>query len=155
LRARCSARPRCWLKVLPAGLSSDPERLQRFEHEAQAAAALNHPNIAPLDNPNCVRTAGGRDSSFCTQSVRPTCAVKDPKTCKALHWPIPDAWTSARFNDSSWPRAIIWSAEEVTNQRAYTDYTKYFGDAEFIWTRNLHLDDLVLARYTAKGPRKK
>jgi hypothetical protein len=111
--------------------------------------------IAPLDNPNCVRTAGGRDSSFCTQSVRPTCAVKDPKTCKALHWPIPDAWTSARFDDSRWPRAIIWSAEEVTNQRAYTDYTKYFGDAEFVWTRNLHLDDLVLARYTAKGPRKK
>jgi hypothetical protein len=102
-----------------------------------------------------VRTAGGRDSSFCTQSVRPTCAVKDPKTCKALHWPIPDAWTSARFNDSSWPKAIIWSAEEVTNQKAYTDYTKYFGDAEFIWTRNLHLDDLVLARYTARGARKK
>jgi hypothetical protein len=102
-----------------------------------------------------VRTAGGRDSSFCSQSVRPTCAQKDPKTCKALHWPIPDAWTVARFDDSRWPRAIIWSAEEVTNQRAYTDYTKYFGDAEFIWTRNLHLDDLVLARYTARGPRKK
>ncbi|MGH9255495.1 MAG: protein kinase domain-containing protein [Vicinamibacterales bacterium] len=33
------------IKVLPAGLASDPERLQRFEQEARAAAALNHPNI--------------------------------------------------------------------------------------------------------------
>src|SRR5665213_1382431 len=33
------------IKVLPAGFSSDPERLQRFEQEARAAAALNHPNI--------------------------------------------------------------------------------------------------------------
>ena len=33
------------IKVLPSGLSSDPERLARFEQEARAAAALNHPNI--------------------------------------------------------------------------------------------------------------
>ena len=33
------------IKVLPAGFARDPERLRRFQHEAQAAAALNHPNI--------------------------------------------------------------------------------------------------------------
>jgi Tol biopolymer transport system component len=33
------------MKVLPAGFASDPDRLQRFEQEARAAAALNHPNI--------------------------------------------------------------------------------------------------------------
>ncbi|HEV8368025.1 MAG TPA: protein kinase [Pyrinomonadaceae bacterium] len=33
------------IKVLPAAFSSDPERLKRFEQEAQAAGALNHPNI--------------------------------------------------------------------------------------------------------------
>ena len=33
------------IKVLPASFSSDPERLRRFEQEAAAAAALNHPNI--------------------------------------------------------------------------------------------------------------
>jgi hypothetical protein len=33
------------IKVLPAAASADPERLRRFEQEARAAAALNHPNI--------------------------------------------------------------------------------------------------------------
>ena len=33
------------IKVLPSSYSADPERLQRFEQEARAAAALNHPNI--------------------------------------------------------------------------------------------------------------
>jgi len=33
------------IKVLPTFVSRDPDRLRRFEQEAQAAAALNHPNI--------------------------------------------------------------------------------------------------------------
>jgi len=33
------------IKVLPAYVLQDPGRLRRFEQEAQAAAALNHPNI--------------------------------------------------------------------------------------------------------------
>jgi serine/threonine protein kinase len=33
------------IKVLPSFVSRDPDRLHRFEQEAQAAAALNHPNI--------------------------------------------------------------------------------------------------------------
>src|SRR3984957_18398677 len=33
------------VKVLPEAFSRDAERLRRFQQEAQAAAALNHPNI--------------------------------------------------------------------------------------------------------------
>jgi serine/threonine protein kinase len=33
------------IKVLPQFVSNNPDRLRRFEHEAQAAAALNHSNI--------------------------------------------------------------------------------------------------------------
>jgi len=36
------------VKVLPDQHAGDPERLARFEQEARAAAALNHPNIAVL-----------------------------------------------------------------------------------------------------------
>jgi len=33
------------IKILPSGPAPDPERLRRFEQEARATAALNHPNI--------------------------------------------------------------------------------------------------------------
>ncbi|MDQ2971147.1 MAG: serine/threonine protein kinase, partial [Acidobacteriota bacterium] len=33
------------IKVLPAAAAADPDRRQRFEQEARAASALNHPNI--------------------------------------------------------------------------------------------------------------
>ena len=34
------------LKVLPASLAADPERMQRFVQEARLASALTHPNVA-------------------------------------------------------------------------------------------------------------
>ncbi len=36
------------LKVLPEEMSNDPERLERFQREAEAIAALNHPNVVVI-----------------------------------------------------------------------------------------------------------
>jgi hypothetical protein len=36
------------IKVLPDSVAADPDRMARFEQEARALAALNHPNIAAI-----------------------------------------------------------------------------------------------------------
>src|ERR1700682_2032100 len=44
------------IKVLPAALAHDAERLARFEREAKGLASLNHPNIATIHG---VEESGG------------------------------------------------------------------------------------------------
>jgi serine/threonine protein kinase len=48
-RARETRRDRVVaVKVLPAGLSADPEAKERFEREARVVSSLNHPHICTL-----------------------------------------------------------------------------------------------------------
>ena len=49
------------IKILPEAFAADPERLARFEREAQTLAALNHPHIARDLRPR-------RDRRVCTPS---------------------------------------------------------------------------------------
>ena len=36
------------IKIMPASVAGDPDRLARFEREAQAVASLSHPNIVAI-----------------------------------------------------------------------------------------------------------
>jgi serine/threonine protein kinase len=46
------------VKVLPSAYAADSDRLQRFEQEARAAAALNHPNILAVYDVGTHRSTG-------------------------------------------------------------------------------------------------
>ena len=93
------------------------------------------------DTPNL----GGRTHPF---ARKPNCEDK----CYAVHYPIPANWQSPRFNDSNWPRAWEFTDQEigVTNLPAYTRYPELFSGARWIWTQNLVLDNVVIARKTVR-----
>lgn len=105
--------------------------------------------ISPLEDASCVRP--GPDSAACPE--RPPCVERDPVSCRALHFAVPDDWASPAFDDSAWPQASTYPASAVTNQRAYTGYKERFGGADFIWSRNLDQDNLVHCRTQSAGTR--
>jgi len=131
--------------------------------------------IAPLDSPDEIieRDDGTHDTSARGitnhDAVRPQCeeaggeVVGDarlmpalaylPSDCYAVHYPIPDGWQDAGFDDSAWPQAVVFSDDQVSTPKglpAYFRYLDLFEGASFIWTNNLVLDNLVLARYTVE-----
>ena len=55
------------IKVLPAEFASDPQRLARFEQEARAAAALNHPHIAVVHDVGSEQGEDGVTTHFMVQ----------------------------------------------------------------------------------------
>jgi len=101
--------------------------------------------IAPLQNVNDVQELPNGTRSSANATLTPTCN----QNCFAVHYPIPSDWNSVSFQDGGWPQASLYTAAQVTNQPAYTNFANSaWGSASFIWSSNLILDNLVLARFT-------
>ncbi|WP_342349261.1 hypothetical protein [uncultured Nitrospira sp.] len=107
---------------------------------------------APLQDRSCLKVEGQRrDSSACS-----TESVQDGKSFSAAHWPIPDNWFATDYDDSAWPRASVFTNDTVgvDNKPAFMNFLDIFddlkADADFIWSSNLVLDNLVLLRKTVE-----
>ena len=77
------------VKVLPEAVAKDPERLRRFEKEARAVGALNHPNILT------VHDVGTHDGSPYVvtellegETLREVLVRRAPTTRQVLSWAV-------------------------------------------------------------------
>jgi serine/threonine protein kinase len=59
------------IKVLPAEVAQDPERLARFEREAKLLASLNHPNVAHVYGFESATAEGGAPLHFLAMELVP------------------------------------------------------------------------------------
>ena len=67
------------IKVLPASVAADAERLARFQREAEVLASLNHPNIAAIYDLEVAAADGARDGARRRPDAgRPHRAGRDP-----------------------------------------------------------------------------
>lgn len=109
-------------------------------------APLSHPEDV-VEKPGNVHDTTGLGRVY-PNVKKPACQDK----CFAVHYPIPANWSTADFDDSTWPAAVEYSDEEVgvTNLPAYTRYPKLFRGARWIWSSNLVFDNVVIARKTVR-----
>lgn len=82
-----------------------------------------------------------------------TCLDSNPaQTCRVETKAIPRGWAQPGFDDRRWPRATVHSKRAVRPLRVYYDYQ--WAGAQFIWTRDLELDNTILCRTTLRGPKR-
>ena len=108
-------------------------------------------SIAPLQQPDDVveREDGSRGTAPLGDTAKPgACAER----CYATRYPIRPDWADPSV-DPGWPAATTYTEAQVgTNFPAYQNFRPELaaGGAQFIWSSDLVLDNLVLARVTTE-----
>ena len=93
------------LKILPEAFATDPDRLARFQREAQVLASLNHPNIAQiygLEESEGTRADG---TQVVFQDTGGEIWVLDPAGSGTTTWIIQSARRASPMA-APWPMAI-------------------------------------------------
>jgi hypothetical protein len=104
--------------------------------------------IAPIQDLSSVIEMPNGLRSTATATTSPTCNAN----CYGIHYATPSNWAMPSFDDTAWPTASLYTASAVTNDISYTRYASTaWPNASFIWSSNLILDNLVLARKTVSN----
>jgi len=129
------------LKVLPVTVAADPERLERFEREARASAALNHPNIVSVfDIGQTSSTRGGDATTYVVMellegaTLRGVLETHPPTPRKALEWTV----DVARGLAAAHARGIVHRDVKPDNLFVTTE-------------GRIKILDFGIARFTAQG----
>ena len=133
------------------GIRDLQHRRRRASSPTSATATARTPTGGPRRStsrrstiPSCVRvTAAGRDSSFCSQAVRPACAQKDPETARRCTSRSRRTGRRRASTIRAGRRAIVWRPVEVTEPAGVHELH------EAVRRRRVHLD----AQPPARQPR--
>lgn len=70
--------------------------------------------------------------------------------CQTSTQDEPAGWTSPGFDDSQWPTATVYTADQVGVKEGY-EAISWDGSAQLIWGPDLKLDNTILWRFTVAG----
>ena len=108
------------IKVLPAALAHDTERLARFEREAQVLASLNHPSIAYIHG---VEEANGVNALVMELVEGPTLADRIAQSALSIDEALPIAKQIAEALEAAHEQGIIHRDLKPANIKVRSDGT--------------------------------